>query len=304
MKFFDLHCDTIGECYKGNKKLYENDLHISLRRASHYENYTQVFAVWIPDELRGAEALTYFDNVTDYFYKELNANKNIISSYQNKSETPIKAILAAEGGSACGGDIDGLRHIYDRGVRVITLTWNERNEIAGGAFSDGGFTEFGKEFVKTCEELGVIIDVSHLNRTSFFEFAELSTKPFIASHSDCDIVDNYYGHKRNLTDEQINIIKEKKGLIGLNFCADFLHTTDSDGYKAILAHINHLMKLGCEDVISFGSDYDGCEMHEDLKGIEKIMCLRNYLKDNGLSDELLEKFFYSNAQCFFANLIK
>lgn len=303
MRFFDLHCDTIGECYKGNKKLYENDLHVSLSRASHYENYTQVFAVWIPDELRGQRAASYFNNVADYFYNEIEENKNIMSLYQENKDTQVKAVLSVEGGSACGGTIDGLHHLYNRGVRVITLTWNDRNEIAGGAFSDGGFTDFGKDFVKVCEELGIIIDVSHLNRESFFQLSEFSQKPFIASHSNSDIVDNYYGRKRNLSDEQIEIIRDRKGLIGINFCSDFLHSPEREGYSAIREHINHLMKLDCEDVISFGSDYDGCDMHHSLKGVEKVTDLYRYLLVEGFSEKQLDKFFYANAENFFNGLI-
>lgn len=302
MKVFDLHSDTIGECYKQNKNIRDNDLHICLGRASHYDEYTQVFAIWIPDELRGSKAVDYFDNVADCFYSEIKNNDDLISIYKQPTPTPCRAILAVEGGSACGGTIDGLHHLYNRGVRVITLTWNDRNEIAGGAFSQGGFTSFGKRFVKECENLNIVIDVSHLNRESFFELCKIYDGPFIATHSNADIIDNKYARKRNLTDQQIEVIKERKGLIGLNFCKDFLHIGDESGGDAILRQVEYFITKDCEDIIALGSDYDGCTVSEDLNGVESLGYLYNYLIDNGVSENIVNKMFYENAEKFFSKI--
>ena len=108
-----------------------------------FQKYIQIFAVWIRDEMRGEVACQYFDKVADYFYKQIEENKNVISAFGDKSETKVKAILSVEGGSVCGGTLDGLTHLYNRGVKLVTLTWNSPNEIASGAFSEGGFTSFG-----------------------------------------------------------------------------------------------------------------------------------------------------------------
>jgi len=299
MRFFDLHCDTIGECSNNNFSLKSNSLHIDLKRAKEIEDYTQVFAIWIPDELRGEEAVKYFDKTADYFYNELRENKDCVPFYSHNKETGVRAILAVEGGSACGGTIEGLRHLYERGVRLITLTWNGKNEIGSGAFSNGGLTDFGKEFIKEAENLGVILDVSHLNRQSFFEFAEIARKPFVASHSNADIVNNEFGKKRNLTDEQIQIIKEKNGIIGFNFCRDFIEDENASGVDALYRQIEYMLSLGCEDVIAFGSDFDGCNIHNDLCGIEKIPCLYKELKQRGFKEKLLNKLFFENAENFF-----
>ena len=299
MKYFDLHCDTIGECSNNNFSLRKNELHIDLERAKEIDNYTQVFAVWIPDELRGKTAVDYFDKPADYFYKELDKNEDKISLFTSDKKTPIKAILSAEGGSACGGTIEGLEHLYERGVRVVTLTWNGVNEIGSGAFSDGGLTPFGKEFIKKAEALGIVLDASHLNKQGFFELAEISNKPFIASHSNADIVNNEFGKKRNLSLEQILVIKERKGLIGLNFCRDFIEDENAVGVDSVYRQIEYLLSLGCDDIIAIGSDYDGCTIHNDLSGIEKIPPLFNELKNRGLDENLLNKLFYKNAEMFF-----
>lgn len=300
MRLFDLHCDTIGECCKRGLSLKENNLHIDLKRGSSLGRYTQVFAIWIPDELRGEAALSYFDKTADYFYDSLEASTHIISLFKDEKETPVKAILSVEGGSACGGSIEGLTHLKNRGVSLVTLTWNDKNEIASGAFSEGGFTEFGKAFVRKAEESGIIMDASHLNRESFFELSDIATKPFIASHSNADIVENFYARRRNLSKEQILCIKETGGLIGLNFCKDFIETEESNGIDALVRQIDYFLELGCDNVLSLGSDYDGCEINDELCGIEKMPVAFDKLLNYGFDNTVLEKIFYRNARNFFS----
>ncbi len=306
MKFFDLHCDTIGECCKNKYSLRKNNLHLSLEKAKDFDEFTQVFAIWIPDELRKAKAVAYFDKVCDYYKAELSRNKDVLTSYNplNKDEKRMKAILAVEGGAALGGTIDGLYHLYDRGVRILTLTWNAPNEIASGAFSDGGLTEFGKEVVKKCGKLKMVIDVSHLNRQSFFDVAENTEKPFIASHSNPDIVETNSGRKRNLTDEQIEVIRSRGGLIGLNLYKDFLDIENKTGIEALKVHLDYLLEKGCEDVIAFGTDFDGCELSDGIIGIGSIKEIYNSLLNSGYKEELLKKLFYNNANLFFKNIIQ
>ena len=300
MKVFDLHCDTITECCKNCVSLYDNDMHLSLKRMEKFQEYTQIFAVWIRDEMRGEVARQYFDKVADYFYKQIEENNNVVSAFGDESETKVKAILSVEGGSACGGTLDGLTHLYNRGVKLVTLTWNSPNEIASGAFSEGGFTSFGKDFVKLAEEYGIILDVSHLNRESFYDFIKISNKPFVASHSNADIVENPKGRKRNLTDEQIRLIKERNGIIGLNFCRNFLESDGFFGIDSFVRQIDYFLSLGCENNIALGSDYDGCSIHSDFIGVEKLFSVYNILAEKGYSRELLDKIFYENAQRFFS----
>ena len=303
MKVFDLHCDTITECCKNCVSLYDNDMHLSLKRMEKFQEYTQIFAVWIRDEMRGEVARQYFDKVADYFYKQIEENNNVVSAFGDESETKVKAILSVEGGSACGGTLDGLTHLYNRGVKLVTLTWNSPNEIASGAFSEGGFTSFGKDFVKLAEEYGIILDVSHLNRESFYDFIKISNKPFVASHSNADIVENPKGRKRNLTDEQIRLIKERNGIIGLNFCRNFLESDGFLGIDSLVRQIDYFLSLGCENNIALGSDYDGCSIHSDFIGVEKLFSVYNALAEKGYSKELLDKMFYSNAQRFFSEIL-
>ena len=301
---FDLHCDTIGECYKEKASLRKNNFSVSLEKGKVFENYTQVFAIWIPDELRGQKAKDYFNKVCNYYNTELSLNRDLVIRYapETKNDKRIKAILAVEGGAVLGGDAEEIYNIYERGVRLMTLTWNKENEIASGAFcEDGGLTEFGKSILRKMEKLKMVIDVSHLNRQSFFDVAEESNVPFIASHSNPDIVENPFGKKRNLNDEQIKIIKERSGLIGINFCKDFLES-DKKGFEAINRHLCYLLDKGCENVIALGSDFDGCTLAEGITGLESMKSLYEFLLQKGYDEKMVADLFYNNANRFFSHI--
>ncbi len=304
MRVFDLHCDTIGECYKQQKNLRVNDMHLSLEKASQYDAYCQIFAIWITDDKRGQTAVEYFNNVADLYYQSIEENSDLISVYGSGRNTPVKGILAFEGGSACGGTLDGLRNMHERGVRLVTLTWNANNEIGGGAFAEGGITPFGVEFVRECERLGVIVDVSHLNRETFWDVVNATEKPFVASHSNADIVDNVYGRKRNLDEAQIKAIRDRGGLIGLNFCKDFLQQDEYPGLLSLCEQIRYFLGLGCENIIALGSDYDGCTMIDDLMGVDKMKEIYSFLLSQGFSQKIVDKIFYDNAKGFFDKNVK
>ncbi len=290
MKFFDLHCDTVGECFRKGIRLCDNNMHIDLKKGSYLDEWHQTFAVWIPDELRKDDAFNYFKNVYDYYKKE-------VLTYKKDGFFPI---LSVEGGAVLGGDIKRLEFLKECGVRMMTLTWNGENEIAYGAgCSEGGLKPFGKDVIKEMENLGITVDVSHLNKQSFFDVAEVAEKPIIATHSNSDIVENAEGHRRNLTDEQIKIIKEKGGIIGLNLYNKFLEDETAEGANAVIRQINHFGKLDCLNILAFGSDFDGCFINDFADGIEKIGSLCEMLNNMGVDKEITDGMFFNTANSFF-----
>lgn len=320
MRVFDLHCDTITELEKIKGSLFENELHISLKKALCLERYIQVFAIFIPDEKRGNQAVEYFDLVCDFYEKQLADNKSTISSHLDKSENKninalklensdnnkITSILSVEGGAAANGTIEGLRHLYNRGVRLITLTWNGDNEIASGAWTqeDNGLTAFGEKAVREMEKLSIIVDVSHLSKKGFFDVAKIASKPFIASHSNCDIVKNIYAQKRNLSDEQIRILVFFGGLMGINLCSDFLGDKEDCETEAVYRHISHALDLGAEKILALGCDFDGCQPVLKLRGIDKMPPLFDALLYKGIPKSTLEDIFFNNANTFFEKYCK
>lgn len=312
MNFFDFHCDTIGECYMQQKCLASNDLHIDLQKSRCFTNYGQVFAIWIPDEKRGEDAFSYYQAVRDCFYKECAENAGEILTCKNAkdierafSAQKVAAILAVEGGAVLGGNLENLDALYRDGVRLMTLTWNDTNEIANGCFSDnkGGLADFGKQVVQKMQEMHMLVDVSHLNERGFFDVAQYTEKPFLASHSNAKIVQNKYAQARNLTDDQIKVLIARNGLIGLNLCADFLGDDAHTGADAVLRHISYFLDLGAEKTLAFGCDYDGCTVHPSLNGLDKIPYLVDYLLQHGIGEQTLQNIFFENGYRFLvANL--
>lgn len=308
MNFFDFHCDTIAECFNENKALLNNDMHIDLLRAKHsFKDYCQTFAIWISDKKRGTDAFDYFVSVYNCFLNEINVNSDIMSFLKKGSELKdilksnrIAALLSVEGGAVLGGDIDKLKVLYDKGVRIMTLTWNGQNELGGGCMCEnpGGLTDFGKNVVYEMQKIGMLVDVSHLSEEGFYDVAEITEKPFIATHSNCKIVENQWAEKRNLSDEQIKIMINRKCAVGINLCADFLGNGNDNGKEAVLRHINHFLDLGAEDILCFGADFDGCTVNHELSGIDKIYIIYDFLLKNGFSESLINKIFFDNANRF------
>lgn len=302
MRFFDLHCDTITELCKKQGSLASNDGHISLDRASYLTEYVQDYAIFIPDEYRGKAAVDYFDSVYAYYKDEM--NKNCISEYADRKDTKFRSVLSVEGGAGMAGTIDGLYHLADCGVKLITITWNGRNELASGCFDeeDIGLTSFGREAVKEMENLRIAADVSHLSVKGFYDLADLAEKPFMASHSCIDIVDNFKARHRNLTKDQVKIISEHGGVIGINLWKKLLGNEDNS-FDAVLRHMSEIIEIGGEDVVAMGTDFDDCDINDELAGIEKIPMLYDFLGNHGFSEKLLDKIFFSNADRFFTNLL-
>ena len=158
MNLIDFHCDTLSECYNRKSELYKNDLHIDLERGKRvFNKYCQVFAIWIPDEKRGDEAYDYFNNVYAFFEKQLLKNYNAVAFCCSSGEmdnafgeNKIAAFLSVEGGAVLGGDIDVIDALYEKGVRILTLTWNGQNELGDGCFTENakGLSPFGVNCVK------------------------------------------------------------------------------------------------------------------------------------------------------------
>ena len=309
MKLFDLHCDTITECYKRKASLRENELNISLLKGENIENWCQLYAIWMPNEYRGDDAVQYYENIRSFYISEINVNKDRIFFCKNYADmvntfTDKKhaAVLTVEGGAAAAGDISRIYKMHQDGVRLMTLTWNGSCEIACGSDVEGGkgLTDFGKEAVSLMEELGMIVDVSHINDIGFYDVAKIANKPFIATHSNSREV---YPHRRNLTDDQFKIIRDNGGLVGLNFYNAFLGENCKNGREGILRHLYHFLELGGENTVAIGSDFDGADMFDDLSDITKIESLYNYLIYRGIDKNTVDKVFYQNAMNYFKRVL-
>lgn len=303
MKYFDLHCDTVTECWKKKESLRKNSLCVSLEKGRSCENWAQIFAVWMDDTLAGEEAWNYFSSAADFFTSEMEKNTDIASFCHSGQEIRKAAadgkeiaLLSIEGSRALGGKIEHLEDAWKTGVRLITLTWNGRCEAADGCQTEnaGGLTPFGFELVHRMNESGIIVDVSHLSEKGFWDVARTARKPFAATHSDAKAICD---HVRNLTDEQFREIAQGGGIVGMNFYREFLHS-GSASTEDFLRHIDHFLHLGGEKTIALGSDFDGCELMDGVHGLEDIGGLYSLVKRE-FGAEITDAVFYGNAFRFF-----
>ncbi len=320
MNLFDLHCDTAGECFNRKLSLFDGELHLNLCKGNVLDKWTQLFAIWIPDELRGKKALAYFKNVFLNFEKEVFVNNGKIQLCQGFSDVieahgngKCAAILTCEGGSPFAEN-DNIFLAKEFGVKLITLTWNKENELGYGCQSgvDSGLKSEGRAFVKQMEKLNIAADVSHLNRAGFYDVISSGAK-VIASHSNSEAVlkktrkdseDKFFSCRRSLDDTQIKLLIECGGLIGINFCKSFLGDEKDDGFEAVYRHLAHMLDMGGENVLAIGSDFDGCEINPELSGVDKIPALRAYLCEKGIDNLILDKIFFENSNKFFKNILQ
>lgn len=295
MSFFDLHCDTAYEITKQNLSIEKNPLAIDLRKGSSLFPWIETFAFWIPDDYRGEEAYDLFQKQYRYFKKEWEQYPELFCDLKTPDQKGCYPLFAVEGGAVLAGKMSHIDDLKAAGISILTLTWNDVNEIAAGAHATGGLTNFGKGVVKSLEEHNIIIDVSHLNEESFWDVARIASRPFIATHSNAyDVCPN----PRNLKAEQIRVIRDSNGLIGLNFYKDFLGGDSTRGIEALIRHIDLFLQLQCEDILAIGSDFDGADMPSDLVDITAIPQLQERLISN-FGVALTEKIMFDNARNFF-----
>ncbi len=238
-----------------------------------------------------------------------------MDTIQKSGKVPI--IIGMEGLSGLRGNVSLLNMLYRVGVRHASLTWNEDNEFATGVISketDRGLTDLGIQAVKRMEELGILIDVSHLNDKSFWDVYNNTTKPFIASHSNartiCDV-------PRNLTDDMIKAIAERGGTIGMNAWPDFIDNKNPN-VENLSNHIDYIANLVGIDHIAFGFDF--CDFLEgdttasfqggesvSSKGFEdssKIPLLIELLSRKGYKTADIEKIAYGNIERVLKTVLK
>ncbi len=286
MIIFDAHADTPTRLLDENKSLFHNDLHIDLKRLLKNESI-QVFATFISPEYR-VNAMERLNSVVANFLREAEKNKFTICKTHQDIETAKGpyGILSLEGGEPIDKleDIDYLKTL---GILMIAPTWNYKNQLGCGVLEkeDTGLTDFGRKAIKKMNNLGILIDVSHLSEKSFWDVSEISKKPICASHSNSKTIKD---NPRNLTDQQFIKIRDMKGCVGINFYPPFL----GDNIDCVVDHINHFLSLGGEDNIGMGSDFDGVDSLP--KGIGGCQDMEKVIKMLPYSTIIREKIAYKN----------
>lgn len=305
---FDLHCDTAAELSLQKKSWAQNDLHVDLDRAGRLLTHHQFYAFCCVYDRSGlplpgplAEA-RFYGAVSD-FYTQLEQNRERAKLCRNVEDLIAAAqehkqgvFLSLEGPEAIGCDPERLEELKELGFLMTTLTWNYPNELAGPHGTELGLTDKGRAFVLRAQELGILIDVSHLSEKAFWDLIRITTAPIVASHSNCRAVCQ---HTRNLTDMQLKAICNLGGLVGLNLYAPFLNESGRADFSDVRRHVDHLLELGCEHHIALGGDLDGCDaLPAGFSGVESYNDLGRYLMRTGLDELTVNNVFNNNAVRF------
>jgi membrane dipeptidase len=217
----------------------------------------------------------------------------------------IGALLSVEGGEAASGSILVLELLHSLGVRLVTLLWNQQNEIGHPAVdtvtADEKLKPFGRECIGYMNRHGMAVDVSHLNAGGFWDALLHSEKPVIASHSNAHALCR---HPRNVTDDQIRAIIACRGFIGLNFASPLLNQSADATVEDIVLHALHILELGGEDVLGFGSDFDGIEKAPiDINGAQDFPAVMKALEKAIPGRDLLERIAYRNFRRFLTTIL-
>lgn len=317
MDYIDLHCDTLMKAFLKRKKDISSlrKCRVDLNRLNRSECLAQFFAIFmlpisikskvgflLPSDMRYIEKLhNILMNTISAYPGQIALARNGSEMAENASLRKLSAFLTLEDGRAADGRIENLERFYALGVRLITITWNNSNcfgepSSADAATMGKGLTSFGKAAVQRMNELGIVVDVSHLSDGGFWDVAALSKRPFVASHSNCRALCR---HQRNLTDEMIRKLSDAGGVIGLNFMPEFVNE-DCGGSQVtadqIARHARHMANVGGVDCIGIGTDFDGFSGDIEITGPEDMPKLFAALQKQGFHESEIEKIAWGNAR--------
>lgn len=309
MKLFDLHCDTIEELRDHGEDFEHHHRQFDIHDIQYCTAGVQTLAVFVPDNIRGPSATNFVDDYYHYMNDTVSKVSHLAEIIEDvgdieriTSHHKWAFLRSIESGACFNGDLDNINHFASLNFKMCGLVWNGPNELGSGPNTKDGLTNFGKAAVKRMEEVGMIIDCSHLNDAGFHDLLEIAEKPFIASHSNVRACCN---HPRNLTDEQFKEIVQRKGLCGVNLFSKFLDNDNQRTKESIFRHIYHMLELGGEDVIAWGTDFDGdITIAPGLEHPRGLIQFADYLLKMGINEHIINKIYFENAHQFFKTNIK
>lgn len=318
MRYIDFHIDTLmrwvnakaASDLPASVDLWTNDYHVDIERLLKSNYAAQFFACFICFEDKPIFKVSHYDDALksiDIFHEQISKHPEKIAlarSYQNyvdnMNKNKLSAFLTVEEGGIIDGKIERIDELFNKGVRAITLTWNYENCIGFPNIEykhkDDGLKPFGIEAVERMNDLGIIVDVSHLSDAGFYDVCKYSKRPFLATHSNARAICD---HSRNLTDEMIKMLANKGGMTGLNFAGAFLQKGGPSTIEAMLKHLRHLINVGGLEVVGIGTDLDGIGGELEIDSAGKIHMLSEAMDKAGFTTNEIEAICYKNAEAFF-----
>ena len=263
---------------------------------------TAHYALPLPDPIPREEAARIADEMYEIF---CSLPVELATSADDFGPGRVAAILHLEGAEPLAPDLSGLEDWYERGLRSIGLVWSRANAFAEGVpfrfpstgDTGPGLTEAGKELVRRCNELGILVDLSHLDESGFWDVAGLSSAPLVATHSN---VNALCASSRNLTDAQLDAVGSSGGVVGVNFAVSFLREDGANDAATplteIVRHAEYIAGRIGVDHVAFGSDFDGALMPEGLAGIAGLPKLVDEFRGAGWDEDAIANLTHRNWQ--------
>lgn len=313
---FDGHEDFITQMVRGGgfppsppRDFLEEseDGHVDLPRAMRGGLGGCFTSIYLTDERAEANALSYaMREMNDVFqiadrsdgrFRVCRTVDEVTAAF---ADGAFASVFMFEGADPISWSLKELRVFYEVGLRCLAPTWSRSTIFAhgvsfGAALPESGLTDRGRELVDECNRLGIILDVSHINRAGFADMLEQSSQPVIATHSSVHAISP---HVRNLDDEQIRALAEQGGTIGINFANRFLRSdTEPDAdtsLDVIVSHFEHIVNLVGDEHVSFGTDFDGTSIPEVVGDATGLPVVLRALKELGYSDDRMERICHGN----------
>ncbi|HEY8418722.1 MAG TPA: dipeptidase [Limnochordales bacterium] len=299
----DAHCDTALRLVQGASLAGTSaEGHVDLARLVAGGVDLQVFALWVDPRQRRSGFTVRCLEMLEAVRRAVAAHPDRLQLIETRRDLDevhrsgkIGVLLSIEGGEALEGSLSALRAFQCLGVRALGLTWNLRNDLGDGvgqADSRGGLTAFGRQVVQEMNRLGMIVDVSHLSEPGFWDVLEVSRHPVIASHSNARAICD---HPRNLTDAQIRALAARGGVMGMNFCPEFVRSDGPATLEDVVRHIDHIVALVGPDHVGLGSDFDGIDgTPVGLEDVSRLPAVTEALLARGYDEDSVRKILGGN----------
>ncbi|MFC2082908.1 dipeptidase [Candidatus Bipolaricaulota bacterium] len=340
--FFDAHCDTVMKVLDAGEDFLHpgGTKHISFQEMIQGDIRAQIFACFVlsahhpgSEYERACRMIESVNQMAASTNGELRIIRTALELQEAFAGGPRAGILSLEGADPLGTKAETIRDFIDRGVRSLIFAWRD-NGFSGTAFGNNTpLSEQGRRLLGLCEELGVVVDVSHLSDTAFEEVVQLSEKPFVATHSDCR---SLCPSLRNLTDKMIRKLAGRGGVMGINLAPAFLDPDFASAatplYEAanragatpeeqttlreemltiprpsldwVARHILHAIDVGGEECVGFGGDLDGIpQTPAGVDSVADYAAFAPLLREAGLSDKQIEKVCYGNFLRVFSEVL-
>lgn len=311
ISYIDFHIDTLSAAWKEKQRniLSVPNTMADLMRLQQGGCMAQFFSIFMPQpenpDFLSISDDDYIQNLLIIFQNSLGdilaPAGNTADLRRNRQAGKISGFLTLEDGRAVNGSMEKLEAFYKMGIRLITLTWNYPNcfgfpNSAREQDMAAGLTGFGKDAIRRMNELGMLVDASHLSDGGFWDVVKISRDPFIASHSNCRALNP---HPRSMTDEMIRALADKGGVTGVNFCPEFLTkdcTCQESRTEDLVRHLRHMIQVGGEECPVIGSDLDGISGSIELGSAEKMPQLFDALERAGFTAAQIEKIARKNGE--------